>query len=367
MENRLREFDLVRAFAALSVIAIHVTAGYVATNPYGYVWNQLMRYAVPLFIMLSGFLLFYVDQGRAPVSYGQFIRVRFKKILLPYIIWTALYSLYASRHQLVGWLQQEPLTPFLVYLKQLATGTGYVHLYFVLISVQLYLLYPLLKRWMEHSGKSLMAVSFLVTLLSQTMIYLHQLHVLVLPSLWIPYVSLFPIWLFYFTFGMLAAQKKASWEEKLQGKLLPLTAIWLVSFGLLLFDSKITKTHASSIKPTVMLYCFTSYFMFYVAALRMKQTVSRVGKAMDWLAAHSFMIFLLHPLLISLLLTATQKLGLSAMWSGTIGMIALYLATTLFTVAGTHVLRYVPRIELVGGVPVKKPQKRVDKQVPLAG
>ncbi|MGD8188711.1 acyltransferase [Brevibacillus ginsengisoli] len=367
MENRLREFDLVRAFAALSVIAIHVTAGYVATNQFGYVWNQLMRYAVPLFIMLSGFLLFYVDQGRAPVTYGHFIRVRFKKVIIPYVLWTLIYFLYNSRHHLSGWIQNEPVKPLIIYLKHLITGTGHVHLYFLLITVQLYLVYPLLKRWIERHAGSLVAVSFLITLFSQTMIYLHQLHVLVLPSLAIPYVSLFPIWLFYFTFGMLAAQKKANWEEKLQGKLLPLTVMWLVSFGLLLLDSKITKTHASSIKPTVMLYCFSSYFLFYVAALKMKQTTSRVGKAMDWLATNSFMIFLLHPLLLSLMLATTQKLGLSAMWQGSFGMIAMYLVTTIITVVATYILRYVPLIDLLGGVPLKKHQKRVNKQMPLAG
>lgn len=367
MDNRLREFDLVRAFAALSVIAIHVTAGYVATNTFGYLWNQLMRYAVPLFIMLSGFLLFYVDKGRAPISYGKFVQVRFKKIIWPYVLWTLVYFLYSSRHQLVGWLQHEPITPFRVYIKQLLTGTGYVHLYFLLITVQLYLLYPFLKRWMERQAGSLLAVSFLVTLFSQTMIYLHQLHVLVLPSLWIPYVSLFPIWLFYFTFGMLAAHKKASWEERLQGKILPLAAIWVISFLLLLWDSRLTGTHASSIKPTVMLYCFTSYFLFYVVALHLKHTISRVGNIMDWLAVHSFMIFLLHPLLISLLLAATQKLGISAVWRGSLGMVALYLVTTIITVLATYVLRYVPHIDLLGGVPRKKPQKQTDKQVPLAG
>lgn len=366
MNNRLREFDFVRAFAALSVIAIHVTAGYVATSQLGYVWNQLMRYAVPLFVMLSGFLLFYVDLGRAPLSYWQFLRVRFQKIILPYALWTAIYFLYTTRHDWSAWLHHDPMTPLFLFTKQLVTGTGYVHLYFLLIMVQLYILYPFLKRWMEKQAVSLAISSFLLTLIAQTLIYLHQIHVLVLPSLGIPYVSLFPIWLFYFTFGMLAAQKKASWEKALKGKDLQLAVIWLVSFGLLLVDSKLTKTFASSIKPSVMLYCFTSYFLFYTIALRMKETKGRVGQALEWLAANSFMIFLLHPLFISLMLSATQKLGLSALWKGAGGMLTLYLITTLVTVLFTHLLRFVPYIEWLGGVAARK-RKTKPKQVPLAG
>lgn len=363
--NRLREFDLVRAFAALSVIAIHVTAGYVTSSEIGYFWNQAMRYAVPLFVMLSGFLLFFVDQGRAPISYGQFIRSRFRKIVFPYALWTALYFIYSSRNEWAGWLQHDPLKPISLFTKQLITGTGYVHLYFLLITVQLYILYPFLKRWLERQASSLILVSFALTLFSQTMIYLHQIHVLVLPSLGIPYVSLFPLWLFYFTFGMLAAQKKVSWEEKLRGREIPLGLVWLVSLALLIADSKLTLTHASSIKPSVMIYCFTSYFFFYVVALKVKETTNKLGKWMDWMAVHSFMIFLVHPLVISLLLTVTKKIGLSFLWKGAPGMVLLYVITTVATIVTTHFLRYVPFIELLGGVKMS-PKANEKKQIPLA-
>ncbi|MGC5326363.1 acyltransferase [Brevibacillus sp. SYSU BS000544] len=365
MGNRLREFDLVRAFAALSVIAIHVTAGYVTTSEIGYVWNQTMRYAVPLFVMLSGFMLFYVDRGREPISYGQFIRSRFRKIVIPYGLWTAIYFLYSTRNEWTGWLQHDPLKPITLFSKQLLTGTGYVHLYFLLITVQLYILYPFLKQWMERHAASLIVVSFGLTLFSQTMIYLHQIQVLVLPSLGIPYVSLFPIWLFYFTFGMLAAQKKSSWEEKLRGKVIPLGFVWLGSLVLLIADSKLTLTHASSIKPSVMIYCFTSYFFFYVVALAVKEMANTFSKWMDWLAVHSFMIFLVHPLVISLLLIITKKAGYSFLWKGAPGMLLLYVMTTLFTVLATHLLRFVPYIELLGGVRMARKQKET-KQVPMA-
>ncbi len=350
MEKRLREFDFIRAFAALSVIAIHVTAGYLAASDIAYAWNQAMRFAVPLFIILSGFLLFHADRGRPPLSYKAFLQKRLQKVLWPYLFWTILYVVFSERSHWREWVNGDILQPLVLAGKHLLKGTGYVHLYFVLIVLQLYVLYPFLKRWLERHASSLLLVSLMLTGFAQTMIYLHQIQVLVLPGLWIPYVSLFPIWLFYFVFGMAAAHFKSVWEEKLNDRMLGLAFAWLVSFVLLLLDSRYTQTHASSIKPSVMLYCLTSYFFFYMIALRLQGTRLIIGQWLDWLSTHSFMIFLLHPLLLSLL-TRLPKL-----WAGTYGMVFLFLATTLCTAAVTYVLSFIPASTWIGGVHQKKKQ-----------
>jgi peptidoglycan/LPS O-acetylase OafA/YrhL len=357
MERRLREFDFLRAFAALSVIAIHVTAGLAQSSQTAYLWNQAMRYAVPLFVIMSGFLLYFSEIGRPPLSYPAFLNKRLKKILVPYLIWTAGYVLYSNRHAASAWLAGDgPLIPF---LKHLATGTGYVHLYFVLIVLQLYILYPLLKTWLERHPVSLMLAALVLSGGAQTMIYLHQLQVFVLPSLGVPYVSLFPIWLFYFVFGMMAARDKAQWHARLTGKAVPLSALWLVSFALLLADSHVTKTFASSIKPSVMLYCFTSFFFFYALALRAKGTTQKWGNALDWLSTHSFLIFLLHPLLLNLLVVYGGSVSwIARLWSGTDGMILLYLVTTVLTVIVTHFASLVPGVNWIGGVYAGKRPKQ---------
>ena len=50
---RIRQMDGLRAVAALAVVMIHVSAGLM--NPVGVSCNQTARFAVPLFIMLSGY------------------------------------------------------------------------------------------------------------------------------------------------------------------------------------------------------------------------------------------------------------------------------------------------------------------------
>jgi len=344
--ERLREFDLIRGIAALSVIAIHVTAGFVTVSAAGYGWNQAMRYAVPLFILLSGFLLYYLDLGRKPLTYSQFIRRRLKKIMAPYVLWTLLYVGYSGRLHWSSWAASGGEEPLRLMAKHLLMGTGYVHLYFLLIMLQLYLLYPLLRRWVVRHGRLVLGGSLLLTLLAQSMIYLHQIQVLVLPSMGVPYVSLFPLWIGYFVLGMAAASQKERLEQAFTGKTLPLFCCWLVSLLLLTADSRLTLTHASSIKPSIMLYTLCSFALLYALALRFKLIGGRIGNALDWLSQHSFFIFLLHPLVLHLLV-----LGAPHLWRGTSGMLALFLATTIVTVVLTHLCRFLPGIGWFGGVP----------------
>jgi membrane-bound acyltransferase YfiQ involved in biofilm formation len=173
----------------------------------------------------------------------------------------------------------------------------------------------------------------------------------VLPGIVIPYVSLFPLWLFYFVFGMYGAQRKEHWQQRLAGRETALGLMWLFSLAVLVMDSRYTETHASSIKPSVMLYCLTSFFFFYSLALRGKDTVRRWGIWLDWMSTHSFLIFLLHPLLLNLLAIYVPAWPpLAGLWSGTQGMILLYLVTTACTIMLTHLLSLIPYSVWIGGV-----------------
>lgn len=346
MKERLQEFDILRAFCALSVIAIHVTAGFAEASDVGYVWNQAMRYAVPMFIILSGFMLFHADREKQKVSYVPFLQKRFKKVLIPYLLWTTFYVAYASRSQFDDWLvQNEAVIPLALWAKHLVMGTGYVHLYFLLIICQLYILYPLLLRWVRQSPLLALSVSFVVTLASQMMIYLHQTGVLVLPSIGIPYVILFPLWLFFFVFGMLASFWKERWQIKLQGTEWLWVIVWLSSFALLLVDSSMTDTYASSIKPTVILYTVSSYFFFYLLSLRVRIVGSRFNQLCNWLATHSFFIFLLHPLLLNQLV-----LHMPNWWQQDGGMLLLFGGVSVLSITLTMIASRFRFVTIFGGV-----------------
>ncbi|MCX7708285.1 MAG: acyltransferase [Clostridia bacterium] len=349
--RRLREFDFIRAVAALSVIAIHVTGIYVYSSRAAYAWNQAMRYAVPLFIILSGFLLAYSEVGKKNLSYSEFIQKRFKKIVIPYLIWTTIYVLFNLRGH-----YKEAFSDIYQFggsfMKNILFGTGDLHLYFVIIILQMYLLYPLLKMLLARWEGATLLFSFAITLYFQTGIYLQNIKVArILPRTWIPYYESFLPWLFFFVFGMVAVGRMEGWRERyLKGWGIS-GVIWGISFLVLISDSIFTQTNADSIKPTVMLYCMTSFFFFYTAALKLKDTSTRIGDILDWLSKQSFLIYLSHILILVLLKGAVRKIGLPGLWDGSIGMGLLFIANVVCTAIFVYVISFTPAASYLGGVP----------------
>ncbi|WCN38669.1 acyltransferase [Aneurinibacillus uraniidurans] len=362
MQKRLRELDWMRSFAALSVIMIHVTSGYVIANPAAYVVNQAMRYAVPLFIILSGFLLFYVDRNRDQLSWSSFYKKRFSKIVAPYLIWTVIYTLYTYHDAVAAGQYGKWLAALKV---DLIRGTGFVHLYFLLIMVQLYAIYPLLWKWLQKHAASFLAVTFVVTVFSQTMIYFHALHIVHLPRLVVPYVILFPLWLFYFGAGMYVAKHNETITSALSGWTVQLGIMYIASFGLLLLDSHYTHTYDSSIKPTVMVYCFVSYAFFLSIAMKLKDVRGQLARFSDWLAIQSFLVFLLHPLVLVWIQRTYHEWA--QFWKTTPGFLLLFGIVTAVSCLLVYMASWLRPVIWIGGIPRSTPAASSSKQKQATG
>ncbi|WP_036698730.1 acyltransferase [Paenibacillus taiwanensis] len=152
MNNKwIAALPIVRAIAILGVILVHATSFAsieMTQSPlfYGYTWlNIFFKFGTPVFIMLSSLVLFYnygnkkMDAARLKVFYHN----RLKYILLPYAVASVCYFLLVqiTVRQDRSWL--EAWTSF---GKELITGSAYTHLYFVFISLQFYVLFPLLLK-----------------------------------------------------------------------------------------------------------------------------------------------------------------------------------------------------------------------------
>jgi peptidoglycan/LPS O-acetylase OafA/YrhL len=72
--------------------------------------------------------------------------------------------------------------------------------------------------------------------------------------------------------------------------------------------------------------------------------------AVNWIARQSFLIYLLHPLVLTCLITFAALIGQAEMWNRTRGMIAIYLLVTLLSCAAVYVISLTPLAEKLGGV-----------------
>ncbi|MCD8065767.1 MAG: acyltransferase [Oscillospiraceae bacterium] len=320
MTPRRQELDFYRAAAMLAVMLIHITSNFVLAetrfsafgiNP-AFLLNQVCRFAVPGFLLLSGTGL---SLSRREESYGAFVKRRMAKTLPAYLVWCAVYFLekgdYSAGTLLVG----------------LVTGNLAAHLYFIIILLQLYLLFPLLHRLAERRGAALTAVSLAVSLALQSALYCLTTfgEPLTLPT---GTKNCFLFWIFYFVAGMAIAQ----WPEKLDAALESAKrrrGVWALAFALLAVlltaEGRATGSYGSNMRPLIFPYVIASFFCLAgtADALLRRRSVSR---AVSFLSRHSMSIYYVHVLILDF----TRRFALF-----TTGMRGLYL--TAVTVAALSI------------------------------
>lgn len=343
MKTRLWELDLLRILAAFSVIMIHVSAAYIEKLSLAYYLNQFVRYAVPLFIIMSGLLIHWSNNNKSLLTTRLFYRQRFRHVITPYIIWTIFYTFFAIYLGHYPLLTRDSL---LILGNNLLWGTGCYHLYFMVIIFQLYLLYPLLQKNLQQHPRACLVVSLLLTLFCQLVLYLEMLHIIKLPNLQSLYLVMFPVWIFYFVWGMYLANYIAQLPALLKKYSAFIYGLFLFSFLFLLLDSKLTGSYATSIRPSVILYTMSSFLCFYRIALEIKVKSFQYVK---WLSNQSFLIFLLHPFILSCLVFLAPKISYPYLWEGISGMLSLYFITAFLTLFAVGIISYTPLAVPLGG------------------
>jgi len=151
----------MRIMACLMVILIHISATPVVSltpnslaQAFFIFINQIAKPAVPIFIFISGFLLHSIYRGK-PLSPLAYWLKRLPKLIVPYVLWSIGYYLIYMK------LGYYPLD-FKFVVRGILLGTFIYHLYFMVIIIQFYILYPLLHYVATKIGENLTFVLILV-------------------------------------------------------------------------------------------------------------------------------------------------------------------------------------------------------------
>ncbi len=139
-QPRITAINLVRVFVIALVISTHIAASNDLYNSHfsGVVWmiSHTSRF---LFLILTALVLIYNYGPSRPFDVKKFYLKRFTLVALPYATWTLIYQLRTG-------LQQHTMTDFVqVYVHNFVTAEAMYHLYFLLITMQLYLVFPLVR------------------------------------------------------------------------------------------------------------------------------------------------------------------------------------------------------------------------------
>ena len=165
MNRHVPEMDYLRAFAILAVLVIHVCCwwkGISEINPLMITnmgLHTFTHFAVPLFIFISGFLLYLKYQRK--YSLKEFYLKRFWRIIPPYLVFTTFYLIFTAA---IASFNAGALTlpSVLQILYAYFAAGGYSHLWFFLIIIELYLLYPIIVRVYHFFADRNLGVLFLL-------------------------------------------------------------------------------------------------------------------------------------------------------------------------------------------------------------
>lgn len=156
IQKKVFYIELLRVVAALAVVAIHVLGPYrflMGETPHAD-WvsaiaiNGASRWAVPVFIMITGALLL---SDTRPFSVKYFVQRRVMKVLLPFVAWSVFYAVLAAISlQNVNW------TETVQRLIALPVEETYYHLGFFYYFIPLYVLVPVLRPVTQRDDPSLL-------------------------------------------------------------------------------------------------------------------------------------------------------------------------------------------------------------------
>lgn len=295
--------DVVRVLTFACVIAVHtLSTTHPLDDPRADSLVMLLHFTREAFFVLTAFVLMH-RYGSTPPRPGPFWKRRFVLVGVPYVVWTAIYSGLN--------LVTVPLPPeaaLQAFGWALVTGTAWYHLYFLLVSMQFYLLFPLFQRLLvSTSGRHRWLLLGALVLQILVDVWIHDPAPTSLKAQLLPYTGSFiGSYVFFLVLGgVVAMHRERVLDAVLRHPVLVVTSVvvtgaaaegwylWAVAAG-------VNAQYASDVFQPVMI----PWVVAVVAGFALMGLVwarSRAGEAPRWVAwasERSFGVFLVHPVIL---------------------------------------------------------------------
>lgn len=259
-----KEIPVIRAIAAIMIVIVHLTANsYHRDNIFANDWlgylNQISRLGTPIFAIISAFLLTASVLNRG-FDLKYFVKSRFFKIFIPYLIWTSFYLSYRYfyLHNL-----DENINVFSYFMK----GDAQYHLYFILTVIQFYVFFPILHR--VKKGAPMLGALCLSAFINLWWINKENfvLHFKPLEELLNNQAFLFN-WIFYFMLGIALAK----YYSEFQDFIIKYKKVLSVCIGIMFVDLIIsidinnlfTSIHSYNLIYIPLFFIFLTYIYSYI-------------------------------------------------------------------------------------------------------
>jgi peptidoglycan/LPS O-acetylase OafA/YrhL len=335
----LYEIDVVRILTFACVIGVHVTSFTVASTDvplYGLL--ALLHFTREVFFALSSFVLIY-SYLRKPVPLRKFWPRRFLLVGVPYVVWSAIYFWSNYLHTQNGTV----LAAFGRFAIDILTGTAWFHLYFLLVTMQVYLLVPVIVWLIRKTRKHhtlLLVISAVIQLILLS-IYMYR------PE-WSPWRTyngqFFFSYQFFIVLGAVAADHQKALLDWVRGhrRLIALITgftalltigVFLLQYALLGYSYSKAATPLQPVEMVWSVVVGLGILAIGSVWAERRRPGGPLAKAVEFGSDRSFGIFLSHPMVLWLLLWVGN-----AWWTRTIPKPWLTLVTYVVVLLGATII-----------------------------
>ena len=348
--NRLFYADLLRAIAIFAVIILHNAADYddqlgdIPASHWwaGTIWNGLVRFCVPMFVVLSG--AFLLKQNKE-VTISEVFKKRLPRIVIPLIFWSLVYILYngyTSDGGIAGvsWKEQ---------LKVFYQGPVAYHLWFLYMLIGIYLLYPIINLFITAAKEIHIRYFLIVWFLSNCIINIFDA---VNDTTFGVGLNFFAEYAGYFVLGFYLANYTFTKRQ--------LSFVYVLGVaGLLLsvFMASICMHFQYADRATLIESDFTPDIVMTVAALFLwfrnrtyPETPGIVSKMISQVSKESFGIYLIHVLVMEIIFSDDRSYAdVVDAWHPGWGIPLKAILVLVISFVIVKILSYIPLLKKVIG------------------
>ena len=303
--GHLWQIDIVRLVTFAAVISVHSLAfTEQPSNQVAAGMMMLLQYGREVFFAITSFVLIYSMWGK-PMQARSFWRKRIGFVVLPYITWSAIYYAY-------GVLGHAHLQPSLAtYLMDLLDGGAMYHLYFLVVTIQLYLVFPLVLRFVRATADRALPVfaAVVVVNLGWLAVLQHTRAPAGTPGWFYAHAyELLPTYAMYVLGGAYAAVHLNRVEAVVarSSRWLLGVAVLSVAGSLAVYAvqlSSMAPRRANDVlQPAMALSSLAAVLVAYIVGRRWANGPRRGRHWIELLSDASFGVYLAHPLVLALLL-----------------------------------------------------------------
>ena len=369
----LHEIDMVRVVTALSVIAVHVvafTAVYNSTNLGVQLQNGVvtaLHFTREVFIVLTAFVMVH-NYTQRPLKLSVFWRRRGLGVVVPYVVWSLFYVWFSYPRQPAGaWLHTA--------LADILTGNASYQLYYILLTIEFYIILPLL-LWFVVKYRNYPWQVLSLSLVAQVGLMYFDFHYLETNAFgasglanWINDYSwrMLPAYQFYIFLGAYGALYLHPLRDFVQrhGKLVVLSAVggigllWVRYAKAIWFDHQSIAYATQVFQPVMVVYAATTTLFLYWLGVTWATHPSEKGKpyghsVAKLLSDGSFGIYLIHAFILNDVLTHIGP-RLPSAWPAPLRVFSVWFIVALITCTLCSLMLYTPGFSRLIGRPCQLP------------